>query len=357
MNNDALSKLTYQELMELIPIVLMAGEVPFIQGNPGVGKSTFWKEVAKKFNLFFIDIRLSTYDPTMLNGFLWMKGEKAAFKLLENFPVEGDPIPINPETGKPYDGFLIHLDEFTSIPKPVEGAAYRLVLDKEVGDKHLHEKAFIACSGNPQGKGMLGKSISTPMRSRLIHFEMANRLEEFIDECIYKLDFHPLIPTFLKTNVDMFNNFEESANFVDGTYACERTWQKLSNQLKIITQNGGKIEEKHMPILTGTVGSAAAAKFAAYIKSYYASPDFGDIVANPTTAMVPEKLIEQYACIPYLVENVDMNTGAQLAQYIPRFNEECRMIFAKFMINKKEDVFDQHFKFLTHMAVKYAMAG
>ena len=46
---------------------LKANLVPYLAGSPGVGKSAVAHQLAKKFNLKLIDIRLSQEDPTVLN--------------------------------------------------------------------------------------------------------------------------------------------------------------------------------------------------------------------------------------------------------------------------------------------------
>jgi len=361
----ALTKLTYQELFELLPTVLKAWEVPFIQGKPGVGKSALAKMIADHYDWKLIDVRLTTLDPISMNGFLWVNpdSDRSGFRALDLFPLEGDEMPINPKTKKPYKGFLVFFDEFTQPPKSVEGAAYRLILDREVADKKLHPKAVLMCAGNPQGQGMIAKSISTPMRSRIIHFEMHNKVDQFIDAAINELNLHPFIPTFLKNNPDMLNNFDENANNQDGTYACERTWEKLSNILKQITKinsetkEPGKVESYHIPVLVGTVGETAGGAMWTFIKSYYSCPRMNDIVADPLNATVPQLPVDQYAALAYLVHNVTLNNGDAVAKYIKRYNEEQQLIFAKMLKQHNEEILDKHFFFLTDLVVKYALAS
>ena len=57
---------TCQERCE---ITLRAGLVPLVRGSPGLGKSSMAKNLADKFNLKLVDIRLAQYEPTDLNGF------------------------------------------------------------------------------------------------------------------------------------------------------------------------------------------------------------------------------------------------------------------------------------------------
>lgn len=47
--------------------VLKANLVPFITSSPGLGKSAAVRQLAKRFNLKLIDVRLAQEDPTCLN--------------------------------------------------------------------------------------------------------------------------------------------------------------------------------------------------------------------------------------------------------------------------------------------------
>lgn len=349
---------TYRELQELIPTVMRAGKVPFIQGNPGVGKSTFWRAIAKQFNLKFIDIRLSTFDPTMFNGFLWKDEEtgKAGFMPLDVFPIEGDALPFQEaDPNKKYDGFLVHLDEFTQAPKSVEGAAFQLVLDRMVGALALHSKCKVVCSGNPVGKGMIAKPISTPMRSRLVHFQMENHVNDFT-MTMAELQFHPVIINFINSfGAEMLNNFEKMSTNVDGTYACERSWEAMSDLMKQIEKDDGKVTEKHLPIIIGTIGDTAAASIFTFIQNYYSCPDINKIIADPEGTPVPDDQQDQYASTAYLVTKADDNNGQAVAKYLERFDEEFQLIFGRILLNKDEPLFDKHFSWLTDLVVKYAI--
>lgn len=60
-------RVTPRKLTWLVAMTLEAGLVPFIAGNPGIGKSSIVHHLAKAGNLKLIDHRLSTSDPTDLN--------------------------------------------------------------------------------------------------------------------------------------------------------------------------------------------------------------------------------------------------------------------------------------------------
>jgi len=81
------------------------------------GKSAVLHQIAKKFKLFLIDIRLAQCDPVDLSGFPITSGLKAKYLPMDIFPLEDDPIPAG------YNGFLILLDEINSASMAVQAAA------------------------------------------------------------------------------------------------------------------------------------------------------------------------------------------------------------------------------------------
>ena len=103
----------------LLPI-LMSGLCPMLTSSPGVGKSSVALEICKEFNLELVDIRLSTVDPTDLNGFIApnLNTGRADYLPPSVFPIEGmDEIP------KGKDGWLIFFDEITAAPPSIQAAA------------------------------------------------------------------------------------------------------------------------------------------------------------------------------------------------------------------------------------------
>jgi len=56
------------ELKESIIDVIQAGLVAMVTSSPGLGKSSLADQIAKQFNLWLIDLRLSQCDQTDLNN-------------------------------------------------------------------------------------------------------------------------------------------------------------------------------------------------------------------------------------------------------------------------------------------------
>jgi len=120
-------KLKPNQLEIEIDVCTKANVVPYVVSSPGIGKSSIVAQVAKKNKLKLIDLRLSQCTPEDLQGFPMRTGDKATFTPFDIFPLEGEEVPEG------YNGWLILLDEMSSAPKSVQAAAYKLILDRQVG--------------------------------------------------------------------------------------------------------------------------------------------------------------------------------------------------------------------------------
>jgi len=155
------------ELKESIIDVIQAGLVPMVTSIPGAGKSDIIKSITKQFELELIDIRLSQVDPTEMCGFPAIENSRMVYVPPAHFPLqELDKVP----TGKA--GWLIFLDEFNSASLSTQAAAYKLVLDRQVGKYNLHKNVAIVCAGNRETDNAIVNRLSTAMQSRLIHLEL-----------------------------------------------------------------------------------------------------------------------------------------------------------------------------------------
>lgn len=92
-----------------LPILLLS--------QPGAGKSSLARQLAERFNLEFIDIRLATHDPTDLTGLPRFTDNKAQFVPFDIFPLESTPLP------KGKKGWLCLCDEITSCSRSMQAAA------------------------------------------------------------------------------------------------------------------------------------------------------------------------------------------------------------------------------------------
>lgn len=259
-------------LSEAEPAVIKcmeAGLVPILSSQPGVGKSALIKQIADKFELELIDVRLAQCEPADLLGLPKIGEKKATYLPMSIFPIKGDTPPKNKK------GWLLFLDEIRNADTQVQHAAYKIVLDRMIGEFPLHENCFVVCAGNREEDASFVTPMPSALKSRLIHLNIRLDSKAWFDYA-YKAQIDPRIITYLQYKPSMLaNSYTDSA---EESYACPRTWEFASKLIKDVDLT--KVDMTTHVLLSGAVGNAAASDFIAYTRYFSKLPKYEDIVSG-----------------------------------------------------------------------------
>lgn len=329
MNHVQLMSCTLERAYKLAQMYIRAGVVPMLESSPGIGKSSLAKRLAKEFDLYMIDVRLATYDPTYLNGFpMHQRTEdgnftgRADFLPMQTFPLEGDEIPINPETGAPYAGFLLFLDEFKQANRAVQAGSYRLILDKEVGDRPLHPKCAIMAAGNLMTDNAITNPLGTALQSRVGHIFIEAEINEFFEHAA-KQNWDTRMLAWLKHsgNVMDFN-----PQHSDCTFKCPRTLEMLNNVISDLTE--AEILE-YPELAMGVIGAGAGTDFNTFLEVYKDLVTIADIEKDPKTAPLPIMANARWATVFMLSGAVKPGASnlMKIMEYMDRMDSEFIALF------------------------------
>lgn len=336
------------DLIKAVSTILEAHLVPMITGSPGIGKSDIIRSVAKTYNLFVIDMRLSQCDPTDMLGFPTHDGARMTYAPPIHFPLVGDSLPVKTwknmvgEDGNPivaegrpmrspdqtYDGWLLFLDEFSSAPKAVQAAAYKLVLDRQVGEHHLHERCMMVCAGNKASDNAIVNPMSTAMQSRMIHLEMEADVKAWIEwGAANKIDHRVL--SFVQQRPELLHKFDP--NHDDKTFACPRTWAFAS---KLIMHMPEVDTVAMQPILAGTISAGIAAEFLAHLRFYSELPSMDEILAKPLDVPIKDEPALYYAIGFMVAAYMDEKNAEPLMRFLGRFPLEFATVAVRAAIKR-----------------------
>ena len=299
--------------------VLKKRLVPMLHGSPAIGKSDIIRTIAEKFSLKVIDVRLSTYDPADMNGLPYFNTSGARniaeYVPFDVFPVEGDSIPEG------YKGWLVFLDELPSAAPSVQAAAFKLILDKMVGQRKLHSHALIAAAGNMEDDGAIVNPLPTPLQSRMINFQVYTNLDCFMKYALTQnIDYR--IAAFLEFKPDYVHHFKPDHD--DLTFAAPRTWMFLDKLIR-----GEPVTDADLPLVAGCISSGVGAEFIAFCKIFDQVPKLADILADPLKARCPESddnpsLV--YAVAGSMAQHANKDNIDKLVPYIERMLMEYQVI-------------------------------
>lgn len=292
--------------------------VPFIKGAPGCGKSQIVKNIAKEYGLKLIDCRLSTMEPTDLNGLPWIQNGKAEFNPYSMFPLEDTPIPDG------YSGWLLFFDEFNSSSKATQAAAYRVVLDREIGQHKLHPHCFVVAAGNRLEDNAIVTQLSTAMVSRVVHLDMETNFDDWRDNFAIPNKIDERIIAYLSMYPEMLMNFDPEKD--DAVYACPRSWEFASRLLKALGTE--PLNTSHIPLLGGAVSVEQATTFIQFTQVYKDIISIDRVLANPDIDP-PKDTATLWATLIHLINATTVDNFKDLVTFLGKVPATFRIVFVR----------------------------
>lgn len=316
-------KVKISQATRMITIAIKAGLVPFLVGSPGCGKSQVAYQIAKTWGLKLIDLRLGQCDPTDLLGFPHIFGNKGHYVPMDTFPVEGDEIPEG------FNGWLLFMDEFNSASTAVQAAAYKIILDRMVGQKKLHKNVAMMCAGNLETDNAIVNPMSTALQSRLIHLELLVDVNEFLDHSS-EMKFDHRIHAYIKSFPKSLYTFKP--DHTDNTYACPRTWEFGHKLLQ-------HVETDHpdaLPLLAGAVSEGEARQFLAYTKVFKNIPTPEEIELDPKNTRIPQEDSILYALTGSIGHNASKKNITPFMTYVERIPMDFQIVCLRDIVRRNK---------------------
>lgn len=198
-------------------------------------------------------------------------------------------------------------------------ASYKLILDRMVGSKHLHEKCVVGAAGNLDTDNALAESMSTALQSRMIHLELRVDHEGWLKWASENGLSH-WITDHIRFKPGNLYTFKPDHS--DHTYASPRTWQFANDALQQYELNDPCL----LPHLAGTISEGVAREFLSFCSIYKDLPKIEEIMDKPETITVPEEPSVLYALTGSIAHNVKDENFEKLWKYIRRLPAEFQVI-------------------------------
>ena len=164
-----------------------------------------------------------------------------------------------------------------------------------VGDHNLHPNVAIIAAGNLDTDKGVTHRISTPLQSRLVHYELEVSEDDW-QEWAAKNNIHFKVRGFLKFRGELLHNFDP--NHIDNTFACPRTHEfasKLMHRWDKLPEGTEKLSHGQLITLAGTLGEGVATEFNGFNEVYLDIPDISIFITRPMDAPIFDELSKRYA--------------------------------------------------------------
>lgn len=276
--------ITTSELYTCLDTLIDADIPVFIHGSPGIGKSYIVADIAKKYGLELVDVRLSQMDPVDLRGVPAIRDEQTVWMSPVFFPKDRDSRGI------------LFLDELNSAPPSVQAAIYQLVLNRKMGEYELPKGWRIICAGNRISDRGVVFRLPTPLANRMVHLSIEARFEDFKLFAI-RQGIHPFVIGFLGFRPDLLTSEPISEDDSNPAFATPRSYHMLSDVLK-----ASKDAALNPSIVYGLIGYGAGIEFLTYVKVYEKLPDVQAIYRGEYPPVDKSEPAMLYALVSAMVE-------------------------------------------------------
>jgi hypothetical protein len=217
-----------------------------IWGPPGIGKSSIVAQIAKKYKIDFVDVRLSQLAPTDLRG----------LPVAEEGISKWYPPEFLPRCGKG----ILFLDELNMAPPAMQGVAQQLILDRRVGSYIVPEDWHIWAAGNRKEDRATVFDMPAPLANRFLHLEVEPDFDSFKAYAI-ATKLHEQIIAFLSFRPSLLHKLDPH----QPAWPSPRSWVMASQLHK------AKLD------IAPAIGMATQAEFAAFVNVYQSLPDLNNI--------------------------------------------------------------------------------
>lgn len=317
------------------------------QGEPGIGKSSMLKVLAKRFpeyELAYIDCTLLDLGDFALPYTETIEGNgmKAGLKVTKFAPNARFKF----QSGKPV---IVMLDEIGKAMKAVKNVLLTLMLEKRIGDVNLPEGSIVFGTTNLATDGV-GDSLEAHARNRVCFVTVRKPHAGFggdgsIDSDSWGAwaldnDIAPEVIAWVKQFPQALESYTDQAQR-DNPYifnptragqtafVTPRSLEKASNIAKKRNQLG---ESVTITALAGTIGESAARDMQAFFTVVDKLPTWEAIMESPNSAKVPEDAVAKCILVFSAISRVDKDTLPKWLKYADRIDKELQALFARSIV-------------------------
>jgi len=295
-------------------------EIPYIAGEPGIGKTDIQSQVAEEFNLKLIVEHLSQRLPEDLTGMPRINADtgRSEYVPFGIIPLEGDPLPVD-DDGDEMEGWLLFLDELADADDAVWSAIYPLLMGRTVGGRKIHDKVLISAAGNRESDGALSRKLPDTLVTRMLCREMRASHEDWLEWAKSSSKSNERVVQFIENNATMLlSTMKPEERQELQAYESPRGWAKVMNIVNTheritkatdTNELGITLSEAAVHNIQAAVGDFASKAFVDFYDSSTTLPSPFDIVTSPSSSIVPPTSVGKARLTTSLAEYFLHNKG------------------------------------------------
>ncbi len=332
MSDTTMQTVTATDLKQEIRDNMRIGLNTMIWGGPGIGKSEIPQQVANELNIPLLDFRANLFDPVDVRGIPYTRDDlsvaSGAMKITSWAPPDIFP---SEETHGPRGLFMI--DELPTAPPATQNAFLQLLLTRQVGNYKMPDGWSCLAAGNRLTDGASVYQMPSPVRNRLMHYELEPSLDAWCEWAL-KNEVNTTLVSFMRYRPNLLYSFKAD----EYAFPTPRSWSFVDKRLRL-TKN---IDDSRLFFgIAGAVGTGPAGEFLAFAKIADKLPDIDNLIANPSSYMPSEDPAVLYALTGAVASRAEASKLENIMKLGKKIPTEFQVVLVKSILAIDKALFNQ----------------
>ena len=332
MSDTTMQTVTATDLKQEIRDNMRIGLNTMIWGGPGIGKSEIPQQVANELNIPLLDFRANLFDPVDVRGIPYTRDDlsvaSGAMKITSWAPPDIFP---SEETHGPRGLFMI--DELPTAPPATQNAFLQLLLTRQVGNYKMPDGWSCLAAGNRLTDGASVYQMPSPVRNRLMHYELEPSLDAWCEWAL-KNEVNTTLVSFMRYRPNLLYSFKAD----EYAFPTPRSWSFVDKRLRL-TKN---MDDSRLFFgIAGAVGTGPAGEFLAFAKIADKLPDIDNLIANPSSYMPSEDPAVLYALTGAVASRAEESKLENIMKLGKKIPTEFQVVLVKSILAIDKALFNQ----------------